>query len=96
MVAQRPAAVIVVDLGGRNGRCSNCNEKATLDVAHTCGARVTGVALNADLVTRPVRGRLLAINDMCPSGVSCIGTGRIVEGPYGPGFVLTARLTDMA
>lgn len=95
MTHQAPTAVIVVDFSGGNGKCSNCGEAAVIDTAHSCGARVIGVAFDALLHATPTYARAMAIADKCPPGVTMLGVGEIVSGPYGTGFQLVRPLRDL-
>jgi len=96
MTVPAPTAVIVVDAVGHNGRCSHCNQKADIDTAHSCGAKVIGVAINAVLMQNPSLGRAQAIADLCPPGVPFIGTGDIVSVQYGFSFRPWRRVEDLS
>lgn len=91
MTVPAPTAVIVVDFNGAHGRCSNCSMPASIDTAHSCGARVIGVAING-LLGAVTIGHAKAVADICPPGVPMLGVGAVVNGPDGPRFLLTQKL----
>lgn len=97
MVAKRPiTAVIVVDIAGNNGVCSNCNQPARIDDAHSCGARVTGVAINTVYAPDPRLSQTRRVVDLTPAGVEFLGVGRVVAGDSGWHFELTKSPGDLA
>ncbi len=74
-----PVAIVVVDLLGQNGVCSNCNQPATInDTVHACGVRVSAVAINTEYAIDPPLARAKRVSDMTPAGVAFIGVGRVV------------------
>lgn len=96
MNAPRPTAIIVVDVAGRNGECSNCKQPAALDDAHACGARVTGVAINTEYAPDPTFAMAHRVSDVTPAGVEFVGVGRIVKAHDGWRFELTKAPGDLA
>lgn len=80
-MAEELTAVIVVDRLGRNGKCSNCNESIDIQTeTHDCGARVTGLAIEARRNVTFTDATLVAA---MRSNVEFLGTGRIVKAPSG-------------
>jgi hypothetical protein len=89
-------AVVVVDLQGRHGVCSNCNRPAEIDTTHACGAKVDRVAINVEYAIDPTLGQTRAISDKCPSGVEFVGVGRVVSTSGGYRFELTKSPGDLS
>lgn len=89
-------AVVVVDLQGRRGVCSNCNQPAEIDTAHSCGARVNRVAINVAYAIDPTLGQARAVSDMCPHGIEFVGVGRVVPTTNGYMFESTKSPGDLS
>jgi hypothetical protein len=89
-------AVVVVDLHGRNGVCSHCNQPAEIDTAHACGARVDRVAINTESAVDPTLGQAKGVSDRCPPGIEFVGVGRVVPTSAGYRFELTKSPGDLS
>jgi hypothetical protein len=92
----RPTATVVVDTAGNNGICSNCNRPATLDTAHSCGAKIGQVAINTEYAPDPRLSQTRRVVDLTPAGVEFVGVGRVVAGDSGWRFELTKSPGDLA
>lgn len=89
-------AIVVVDLNGQNGTCSNCGTPAAIDTAHSCGARVVGVAIDLSYAMDPTLGQAKRISDLCPPGVEFVGVGRVVEAATGYCYEQSKRPGDLS
>ena len=95
MTAPTLVVVILVDAAGKNGVCSNCNKPAEIDTAHSCGARVTGLAINAEYAPDPSFRLAARISDMRVAGLEFVGVGRVVTTDNGYRFELTRQPGDL-
>ncbi|HKX23674.1 MAG TPA: hypothetical protein VJM46_00405 [Candidatus Saccharimonadales bacterium] len=91
----RPTAIIVVDLNAQRGVCSNCNQPARVDNAHSCGAQVTGVAINTEYAVDPSLAQAIAVNDRLPAGMAFVGVGRVLRTDNGYRFERTKNPGDL-
>jgi hypothetical protein len=81
----QPTAVIVVNRMGHGGKCSNCNESASInDETHACGAIINRVAIEESSGVTFVDARRVTL---MKRGKEFVGTGRIVSKPSGGGWM---------
>lgn len=77
--------VVVTDRDGENGRCSNCNQSASLkDVQHACGAILTQAAIDANSPGTRLTYPIIAgyITDHSNKvGKEFVGVGKILKVP---------------
>lgn len=96
MATPPPVATVVVDIAGNYGICSNCNQPAVIATAHSCGARVTALAINAEYAPDPTLAMARRVSDMKPAGVEFVGVGRVIESGDGWRFERTKTPGDLA